>query len=459
MRYCDRPFRHMYILPDGRVRSCSWTDGSIGNLIEQDVDEIWHGEKAERQREAIRNGSFSYCRKTSCPFLENDSLPDLSEEEFLEKTVTLDRPDDFNVACDYVCNHSCPSCREEVFVGNDEYHSNVNLMIDKLLPYLDGARSITTDGNGDALASVSIMRLLGKLSPTNKDINVTIETNGALFDEEHWKKIEHLKNYNLSVVVTPNSFDERTFKYLNGGHDTYNKVIDNLYFLKSLRERNDIKDFQISIVVQDRNFMELPDFAKRCIDDFGVDKVVVKPLYHWFGLSEDLYWHKDVLNPLHPYHKEYMEILKLPILTDEKVYFWGANNLHCSRRHPAYKYLEQLEIVTNLMENELLEAKLCKYLSDQEIDSLYLYGDEKLSSFMYNLLKDYVTINGFVARDFCRERICEKKIISIWDYIPKKEDTILVINYPYFDVIRKDFDVIGFKGRLIALDQFIQAIN
>lgn len=55
-------------MPDGRVRICGWTDGTIGNLIEQDLDEIWKGEKAEIQRDAIRNGSFAFCRKTSCPF-------------------------------------------------------------------------------------------------------------------------------------------------------------------------------------------------------------------------------------------------------------------------------------------------------------------------------------------------------------------------------------------------------
>lgn len=68
--------------------------------------------------------------------------------------------------------------------------------------------------------------------------------------------------------------------------------------------------------------MEVPEFAKRCIEDFGADQVVIKPLYHWFGLSEDLYWQKDILNPMHPYHKEYMEVLKHPIFKNEKVFFW-----------------------------------------------------------------------------------------------------------------------------------------
>lgn len=36
--------------------------------------------------------------------------------------------------------------------------------------------------------------------------------------------------------------------------------------------------------------------------------------------------------------------------------------------------------------------------------------------------------------------------------------TMLIINYKYFDVIRKDFDIIGYKGKLITLDNFIKEI-
>lgn len=458
MKYCNRPFEHMYVLPDGRVKICGWTDGTVGNLIEQSVDEIWHGEKAERQREAIKNGSFSYCRKMSCPYLENDSLPDLDIDEFEKKTQVLDAPIDFSVACDYVCNHSCPSCREKIFVGSDEYTKNVTIMIDKLLPYLEKADYVLTDGNGDAFASPSIMRMLQNLHPSERKTRIGIETNGVLFDEEHWEKIKHLGEHHLTVTVTPNSFVPGTFKYLNGGHNTYDKIIHNLYFMKSLREQGIINDLNISIVVQDRNFMELPDFAKRCIEDFGADQVVVKPLYHWFGLSEDLYWHKDILNPMHPYHKEYMEVLKHPYLQHEKVYFWGAKNLHPAVPHPAYKYLEQLDIVTKCMEDTEIKGKLKKYFDERNIKSLYIYGDEKLSSFLYNLLSNVSDIKGFIARDICRNDICGVQVKCIWDYVPSEEDNMLIINYKYFDVIRKDFDVIGFKGKLIPLDEFIKDI-
>lgn len=458
MKYCNRPFEHCYVLPDGRVRICGWTDGTIGNLIEQDLDEIWKGEKAEIQRDAIRNGSFEFCRKTSCPFLENDNLPDLDEEEFNKKAVALESPIDFSVACDYVCNHSCPSCREKVFVGDSKYTENVNIMIDKLLPYLGKADYVLTDSNGDAFASPSIMRMMQQIRFARKESRFGIETNGVLFDEEHWEKIKHLGEHNLTVTVTPNSFVPSTYKYLNGGHNTYDKMIHNLYFIKSLREQGLVNEYNISIVVQDRNFMEVPEFAKRSIEDFGADQVVIKPLYHWFGLSEDLYWQKDILNPMHPYHKEYMEVLKHPYLKNEKVFFWGADNLHPAVPHPAYKYKEQLDMVIKCVEDEKISEKVRKYLKVNNINSIYVYGDEQLSAFIYNLLRDVINVKGFIARDICRKEICGMPVINICDYKPVAEDNIIVINYKYIDIIRKDLEMTGFKGKLIEMDKFIDSV-
>lgn len=41
MKYCERVFRHVYIMPDGNVYLCSWNTKPVGNLLKQDLDEIW----------------------------------------------------------------------------------------------------------------------------------------------------------------------------------------------------------------------------------------------------------------------------------------------------------------------------------------------------------------------------------------------------------------------------------
>ena len=62
--------------------------------------------------------------------------------------------------------------------------------------------------------------------------------------------------------------------------------------------------------------------------------MVLKPVYQWGTMDEDVYWFKDVLNPMHPYHEEYLEILKHPALQDPRVYNFGGETSHEARPFP-----------------------------------------------------------------------------------------------------------------------------
>lgn len=459
MKFCNNPFKKVHLDPGGGVRVCSWTDESIGNVLKEDFKEIWHGEKANKIRESIMDGSYKYCRAISCPYLENDSLPDIDGEELEREKIPTEVPVSYSVACDFTCNHSCPSCRDEVFCGSKEYKENLEKELDIILPYLQKAENIVTCGNGDIFSSKQMMDMLEKLKPENKDCKIQFETNGALFDEKRWDRIKHLGEYELLVTITPNSFEEHTFKYLNGGHDSLKEVLHNLAFIKELKSKGMVNEIEISMVMQDRNFWELPDFARRCIEEFDADRVVVKPLYKWFNLSEDNYWHKDVLNPLHPYHAEYLEMIKDPYLqNNDKVFFWGANNLHPAQKHPAYRYKEQLDIISRLVDCKNLNVRLKKYFENLNVSKLYIYGDMEISSIIYNILSEAIEIEAFIARDIKRKQICGLDVISVCDYTCKPDDVILVLNYPFFANIKRDFDFAGFTGRLIRLDDLVDTV-
>lgn len=452
MKFCSKPFEQIHLDPGGGVRVCGWTDESIGNILEEDLETIWHGEKAETIRESILDGSYSYCRAISCPYLENDSLPDIEGEELQEAAKVGSVPSEYSVACDFTCNHSCPSCRDQIFCGDEDYRANLKKEIEILLPYLNKASYIVTCGNGDVFSSPLMMEMLEKLQPENEELRIQFETNGALFTKERWERIKHLGKFDLTVTVTPNSFEEHTFKYLNGGHDSLEHVIQNLYFMKELKQQGIINAIEISMVMQDRNFWELPAFAQRCIEDFDADKVVVKPLYKWFNLSEDNYWHKDVLNPMHPYHQEYLEMIRDPYLQDnDRIFFWGAGNLHPSQPHPAYRFKEYLELVSELVSTENIEERIKDYFESRKINKIYIYGDMELSSIMYWLFSKAVEVEAFIARDACRSEICGRPVMRMCDYKPGHADVMLVLAYPFFKNIMRDLEFMGFEGTAISL--------
>lgn len=53
MRSCKKCFEYAYIFVGGDVRMCPWNGVVIGNLLENTLEEIWRGEKAEEIRKAF----------------------------------------------------------------------------------------------------------------------------------------------------------------------------------------------------------------------------------------------------------------------------------------------------------------------------------------------------------------------------------------------------------------------
>jgi hypothetical protein len=180
-----------------------------------------------------------------------------------------------------------------------------------------------------------MMEVLENLNPTDPDLSILLETNGVFFDSEHWARIQHLAGYNLEIVVTFNSFDEFTYRHISRGGN-YEKIMRNLDFMSQLRRSNSISLLTNSFVIQDRNFREIPSFIKRSFSDYAFDSVVLKPVYQWGTMDEAVYWFKDVLNPLHPYNQEYLEIIRDPALQDRRVYNFGGNTLHEARPYPVH---------------------------------------------------------------------------------------------------------------------------
>ncbi len=456
MKYCERVFRHLYIIPNGNVFLCSWNTKPIGNILKQDLKQIWNSDEAEEIRDSIRDGSFRYCKKTGCPFCENNTLKEVGgEESGQELFIPLDYPDEFNCAIDFTCNHSCPSCRNEIFVPNSQYQKNLNIIVDKLLPYLSKARFISTDGQGDCFASPFIMRFMENLHPENPDFHMTIETNGVLFDEKHWRRISHLSQFPVRVVVTPNSFERATYKYLSGGHDDLDKLLQNLKFIRGLRERNEVSDFAISIVVQDRNFRELPAFTQRCLEEFHVDSVSVKPIYKWFKLTEREYMSKDILNPLHPYFDEYQDVLKDPRLQNPKIFWWGAKNIHPKKVMYEQKICELYDITAKWLELLLENPNGVKaYLETNKYDKVGIYGYGRMGK----LLKKNLGKFNYVIID--RRPICMNDntlmILADSDQYPSVDLIIVTPFYEYEEIYKNIREKT--KADIISIEQLIKSI-
>ncbi len=338
MRTCKKCFEMLYVSPNGNVRMCPWNARIVGNLKKNTLEEIWHGEALEDLRREFIKGNLVDCNEPVCPdcinrFSEDDiqgnanhlyesTSMETTEEEMNNLYNNLPRlPLALSLAYDERCNHACPSCRSCIMKVSDEYKKDLEIITNNIEPYLTETVAIATNGLGDLFVCSELLEMISRFRPQKDSFKMHIETNGVLF-KANWDKIKHLGDYELTVAVTPNSFDRETYKYL-AGVDDLERFEESMRFITDLKHDGKVDRIRMIMVVQDSNFRQIPEFVKKSIEVYDADEVVLRPIFQWFGLSEDERLFKNVLNPCHPYHKEYLEILKDPILKHPRVFNWG----------------------------------------------------------------------------------------------------------------------------------------
>ena len=463
MKFCERPFTYAYLGQHGEVRPCGWMHYIIGNLYEQDLKEIWHGEEARKARESIRDGSFAYCRKQSCPMLERDELPDISEEELQDRAVESESPLHINIANDRICNIACTTCRTSIYCPPPREREQIDSVLKKLLPYTYHLKSLSMNGNGEFLANPSFLRLLENLHPEDADFHISFETNGILFDQEHWQRISHLGEFHISVTVTINSLRREVYRYLSGGFDYLKQTLENLRFLSELRREGQLEWLNVTMVVQESNFWEVPEYIRLFAhsEDYAIDNILMKPCYNWWGMKRDTYWFKNILNPLHPYHQEYLKILADDCWNEPKVYDWGCHNIREERMHPLFQEKQLSDLLLKLYSNSLglppaVYMKRC--LERCGATHIGLYGENEHYDMVVQLLRE-------AGADivFRLSRLKDEPgvipTISMLHFQPDTVDTILLLEL--FDKQNRTNNLrqLKFEGQIIDLKELIEGVG
>lgn len=372
MKFCDHAAYFVQTIDgEGNVRLCSWKNHCcIGSLLENSLDEIYHSAEANKIREQLAAGDYSDCLYDDCPILANGELDNrLCDIESLEELPKY--PPILHLAHEGKCNYNCTICSSYQHMKSemaceakwDDKYDIIDNRIREALPYV---KEIGAHGTGELFASGRILRLLNEWEPLApiEECKVVLETNGSLFDEEHWKKIEKLGKYNLSVAITVMSFDEANYQYLSGTKLPISRIEDNLRFVKSLREQGIINRLEIATVMQERNFLEMPSFARRCLDEFGADSVRIRAYIRSYVQDRNIEWFFDVRNKEHPYYALYKKMMEDPIFNDPRVFKWNGGIDSDWGKHPGEKwdyrlrYLRKVnEVITKVSKKILWRIK------------------------------------------------------------------------------------------------------
>lgn len=456
MRVCKRGALYLQIMTNGDVRPCDFSVSpeeakNYGSLLTSSIYDIYHSEVACKMRSVIENGkNFTYCRKDICRNLASGKMDFMADIDQIP-----DYPWILNIAYDTSCNYRCKSCIFCDMPKIDEASENKIVQeIQKALPYV---KEIWTNGCGEVFASQSILKLLSEWEPLadSEECVVKLYSNGSLFDEKHWMKIQNISKFYVDVQITVHSFNEATYQFLSGTALPVNRVIENLNYIKSLREKGIVNNFEIATVVQERNFREMPEFTRRCIEEFHADTVRLKGFEPWGAMDKNAEWFFNVRNPLHPYYSEYVEVMKDPIFTHPNVLNWVGYSPSLQGDIPAKVNYEVMKLWIGA-DNPVQKIK--DYLGINNIEQIYIYGLSELAGFAYKMAKDNNIKIGGVIDKYTPKTMWEdlkvykptKELLDdingcIWISLQNKEEYII-------EELRRE----GYKGLIMSIKDILQ---
>lgn len=440
---------------NGAIRMCGWTNYFIGNLVDSSIEELWHGEKAQKFRESMLDGSYRYCDRKRCPYCANHM-----EDSIMVEYEVPEYPKYCSLSYEDACNYVCRFCRTEKFLSQKNDKCNIEIIEHEIGKFIQQLDVLSSNGVGELFCSPSILRLLSSVKREN-EMTVELESNGSLFNEKNWAKIENLGKHDLKVYITVHSFNEDTYQFLSGTSLPVSNIINNLYFIKSLREQGIINYFEIATVVCERNFREMPEFVKKSLEWFEPDKIRLR-FFEPYGVRDKaIEWFYDIRNPHHPYYEEFVKVMEHPVFQNSKVWKWQGETLSDLKEHPYFEEQRKVKLLSELAIMENIKAKIEKYLEENQIARFALYGNGQVGQAFASTLEKNAINFGAIFDSYAKgvgenfrghlvEQPCKK---NVSDY------SLIIVTSIFYDEIKITLLNLEYKGCVMSLEEFIEKLN
>jgi wyosine [tRNA(Phe)-imidazoG37] synthetase (radical SAM superfamily) len=155
---------------------------------------------------------------------------------------------------------------------------------------------------------------------------IHLHTNALMWTPRMWATLDpEIQRLITSAEISIDAATAETYA-INRRPGHFDKLIENLAFIRTLREQGPLAWVGISMVVQENNFQEMPEFV-RLGRRFHVDRVIFGRLTNWGTYSEEEFRRRAVHFPAHPRHGEFLESLQAEILSDPDVFLGNLAEL------------------------------------------------------------------------------------------------------------------------------------
>lgn len=456
MKVCKMGLESIWInRADGGVKVCGWTDYYLGSLLEESIEDLWNGEKAEEFRKSMIDGSYRYCFEDKCPYCANHTRDNIMVEYNVPKY-----PRYCSLSYEESCNYVCRFCRTKKYIPKEKDQEKIKHIEKEIHKFINGLEVLSSNGVGEVFCSPSILNVLSNIE-YNDNMKIELESNGSLFNKKNWEKISNIGKNDLTVYITVHSFREDTYQFLSGTNLPVDNVIKNLYFIKNLREREIINHFEIATVICERNFREMPEYVNFCLEEFNPDAIRLR-FFEPYGVRDKVTeWYYDIRNPYHPYYEEFVKIMENPIFNNPKVWKWQGDHMSVPNVHPWFIEKRKTKVLSDLITMENIKEKIENYLEEHGIDTFAIYGygwvgKAVVRIFEQNNIECRAIFDSFFLEENNSEnnykilRPCEEKI--------KDVDMIIVTSEAYKE-IEETIKELKYEGTVIGIKKLVEEIN
>lgn len=288
MKLCTEPWTSVTIDINGDIKPCICADwntvGAIGNLLTDELADIFNSDKLQSFKSRIQAEDYSMCTEV-CPYKDHITDKDISVlDDHRYPTKIL-------LSIDMNCNLACESCRPQNIFSTKE-NANARIMLDKIYDfYQDKKVELQLDGAGDLFASRAYQTFLKR--KFNNNFKFHVITNGNLLKKQR-AIIENIQDNIISIDVSLDAATAETYKKTRGGVFELVKEGIRMCVGKGIK-------VNLSFVVQQKNYLEL----KKCWElgvELGCHSIMYHKVRRWWHIS-DQWWQSNAIENLNQEQK------------------------------------------------------------------------------------------------------------------------------------------------------------
>ena len=334
-RFCPKLFTWLEIDMHGKAWMCcpSWLPYPIGNVLEQTLEEIWNGEKAQLLRKQIFTGEWKYCQHDFCPEIAGDRLPFIDNNT--PKSTVAPLPTKINFSNDESCNLRCPSCRvDKLLFTEGPMYERRKLINDKVFNMLftvpnDRHFSINVTGSGDPFASKIYREMLSRIDGSKfPNLTVDLQTNGVMFTPKNWNRIHKIQKNLGRIAISFDAGTKDTYENKTRLGGDWDLLLDNCKHLDKQVSTYPNMKIAYEFVVQTDNYKEMRKYIRTIDKQFpNADSIEFSLVTDWGTWSKDVYEQKCIWKKTHPEYQNLLAVLKDNIFKHPKVRLGNLTNV------------------------------------------------------------------------------------------------------------------------------------